>query len=934
MTDHAALLDLAALVLAVFLLLQLQRLRALLSLVFAPARARRIAAPRIPEAIADLHARAAAELAALGFEGPQWFLVESVGGAMPVQPVAVWRQREEGDALWLFAPPGPQFANRLLSVFVRRLGDGRHCVSEAFDCYAEVCANAQVLGQTIAGADFAAQWKRHRDWAARQGAADTAGVDDAALEWQAGGLTEQRLASLQQRGKVYRDSSGLLRPRLGFAWTIYKAFWRQPKPPANTQPVPPARLAWLAGLAKRQTQLTVPRRVQAGLFAFSVALFLLLGGWIWGWRFAAILLVVVAIHEFGHYLAMRLSGYRNVQMLALPLVGGVTIGHEAKPDAARRAWMSLMGPLPGILIGWALLAYAFFNGGIAFGGAGLAVEAALVFLFVNYLNVLPVPPLDGAHVVQELLPVGSARLSAVFVAIASLLGAALAFWFGFLLLAFIALLQLPTVRSRWRLGSVLHALRNDPQMDKSQNEALRQRRVFDAFDRIAGTTALAPPRLALAAEALRSLDVAPMRLLQRVLVGGTYLALLAGPLAAAVIGFGVWQSMRTNDFDTTIQRGMQDRARLEADAAKLGLHALVSAVLAAEREDSAAAVLIPAGETEIAAAQARLGIALPDELAAFYRIVDGASSLGLAPLARVQRVADVRDLDLDSHAIDGKIPFYRLSRLQEVDTGADEGASVDLAPAQVGRFLLLGHDADLMTAVFYDVGEPPQNPGVRFYWLDFEGGSRAAPQLIDWLRQRWAMDAMYAEQRKRIDAARERAAAALAGQTPLQLLDALPRPPLWQRLLNPQLSRPGPAEESQIAAVAARFGPPLPDELAALYRRHDGLQAMQLLPLAQWQSVANLDAGIAELLRQRHAAVFAGDDATMLSACIVIGGFVGSADATKSASLRGVTTLWCPQAAAERRFLDLASGRAEADYTALLRDRVARLRAESDPYGE
>ena len=528
--------DFAALVLAVFLLLQLQRVRALLSFVFGPLRARRIAQPRIPEAVADLHVQAAMELTAQGFEGPVWYLIDSPDGGTLAQPVAVWRQREQGDALLLYAPPAPHLANRLLSVFMRRLADGRHCISEAFDCYAQISANGQVLAQTIGGADFAAQWQLHKDWCARQGATDPAGIDDASLDWLVAGLHEQCLASLQQRGKVYRDSQGLLRPRPGFAWQMYTALWRQPKPPANTQPVPPARLAWLAQVALRQTQRPVPRRVQAGLFAFSVALFLLLGGWFWGLRFAAILFVVVAIHEFGHYLAMRLSGYRNVQMLALPLVGGVTIGHEATPDAARRAWMSLMGPLPGIVIGWALAIYVLMNGAIG----GLAYEAALIFLFVNYLNVLPVPPLDGAHVVQELLPVGSARLSAVFIATASLVGAALAFWLGFKLLAFIALLQLPGVRNRWQLGGVLRALRNDPEMDRSRPAGARQRRVFEIFDRIAGPTPHAAVRLALGAEALRGFDVKPMRLLQRVLVGGTYLLLLAGPIVVAAVSLGAY----------------------------------------------------------------------------------------------------------------------------------------------------------------------------------------------------------------------------------------------------------------------------------------------------------------------------------------------------------------------------------------------------------
>lgn len=901
--------DIAALALAIFLLLQLQRVRALLSFVFGPLRVRRIVQPRIPEAIADLHDQAEAELAALGFEGPDWFLLDSPDGGVLTQPVATWRQREHGDTLWLFAPPGPGFANRLVSVFMRRLADGRHCVSEAFDCYAQISANEQVLAQTIGGADFAAQWQLHKDWCARQGAADLSGTDDASLDWQASSLHEQRLASLQQRGKVYRDSLGLLRPRPGFAWQMYRALWRQPKPPPNTQPVPPARLAWLAQVALRQTQRPVPRRVQSGLFAVSVALFLLLGGWFWGLRFAAILFVVVAIHEFGHYLAMRLSGYRNVQMLALPLVGGVTIGHEATPDAARRAWMSLMGPLPGIVIGWALAIYVLMNGAIG----GLAYEAALVFLFVNYLNVLPVPPLDGAHVVQELLPVGSARLSAVFIATASLVGAALAYWLGFTLLAVIALLQLPGVRNRWQLGGVLRVLRNDPEMDRSRPAGARQRRVFEIFDRVAGPTPHAPVRLALGAEALRSLDVKPMRRLQRVLVGGTYLLLLAGPVAVAVVSVSLWRSNVTLGVDTETVAGRYERdyARLGAQAAAMDTRELVQQLAAQSPEESAT---LPAAATEAAvlAAQERLGRPLPADLAAFYRVADGATSLGLYPLARVQPASTAADLDLAGFAYEGTIAFLRTGNTPE---------HFQVTPTQLSAFLLLGYDSELETVALYDSAEPPLHAGLRFYWLDSGGDSQAQPDLLSWLRDRWSGFQLMTERQRRIDEAQEHEQTILASWTPSQLLGAIERPAWWLRLVSPGLDWRDATDEAQIEAAAVRFGAPLPGDLAEVYRQHDGMPVLQMLPLEHWQAVAALKPDIATALRERYTAPRAGAVANDVDACVVIAGYH---DGT---ALRMASLLWCPRHSPARRYLDLVRGRDWPAFVDLLRLHVAQTRA-------
>ena len=46
-----------------------------------------------------------------------------------------------------------------------------------------------------------------------------------------------------------------------------------------------------------------------------------------------------------------LYGSADDELIALPLVGGVTLGLNAEPSAVKRTWMSLMGPLPGIIVG-------------------------------------------------------------------------------------------------------------------------------------------------------------------------------------------------------------------------------------------------------------------------------------------------------------------------------------------------------------------------------------------------------------------------------------------------------------------------------------------------------------------------------------------------------------------------------------------------------
>lgn len=909
--------DILALIVAIFLLLQLQQLRALLSFVFVPRPARALGAVRVPEALADLHEQAAQELHALGYTGPLWFQVDApAGSGMPVLLWAVWRNVASGDTVWLSPPQSPAQPNRLASWFVRRLDDGRHCVSQPFDPYSEISADEQVLGQTIAGADFAAQQQLHAAWCERQGRVDLAGTDDAALHWQAGELHTARIDSLLRRGKLYRDRRGLLRPRLGFALKMLGALRRTPKP-ASRGPVPPARLAWLAEVQQRLTLRPVPRRVQAGLFAVSMVLFLAAGAWLWGARFALILFVVITIHELGHYLAMRAFGYRNVQMLALPLVGGVTIGHEAKPDAARRAWMSLMGPLPGIVIGWLLLWLSLdgqgMTGLLAFfiSREGLLAQAALVFLFLNYLNVLPLPPLDGAHVVQELLPAGAPRISAVFLVVACLIGGGLAIWAGFYLLAVLAVLQLPLARSRWGLGEVLRRLRKDPQLARQKLPALRRQRVFEVFDAVQGSTALAAPRLALGAEAERSLAVRPMPLSQRLAVGLVYSVLLAGPVVVVVLGmslFGYGMGAAESEAQVAQYQAKAEEWRRQAGA--MELPELVKQLSQLRQELQIAAgprATSRADAAGIAAASVRLGLELPADLARFYRLDNAAAVLDLVPPEQLQRAGSVAGLDLDQWAYEGSVDFRQPYK---------PGSEIRLTPAQLRGLLLIGRDDELGSLLLYDPATPPMQAGLRVYSLQSETSNQVSADLRQWLEQQWAEYAQVrqGQQEYREAIARERAALANAD---VDALVAEMKPGLGQRVLYPQFNAPGPADPAQIAATAVRLDHEIPAGLQALYARHDGFPSLGLLPLAHWQPVATLQAPVRDRLR---TVISYSPEMPVVDQCIVIGGFV------REDVLRDASVFWCPRNPPESRIVRQEPPHGVPAIDELLRERVAQQR--------
>ena len=121
-----------------------------------------------------------------------------------------------------------------------------------------------------------------------------------------------------------------------------------------------------------------------------------------------ILIPVLFFHEAGHWLAMRFFGYRNLQMFFIPFLGAAVSGRHYNVPGWKRAVVSLMGPVPGVVVG-ALL-----------GAAGLVLHrplllrVALTALILNGFNLLPILPLDGGWVVQAMLASRSVAFEVCF----------------------------------------------------------------------------------------------------------------------------------------------------------------------------------------------------------------------------------------------------------------------------------------------------------------------------------------------------------------------------------------------------------------------------------------------------------------------------------------------------------------------------------------
>lgn len=178
-------------------------------------------------------------------------------------------------------------------------------------------------------------------------------------------------------------------------------------PPAiHTTPNPP--VSGDDGFSRAVTALKTPARRRSWLWlgVASAVAFLLVAVLDMSVLAAIILGVVLFIHELGHWVAMRLSGQRDARIFFLPFFGAVTTATTLPRTAGARVAISLAGPVPGIVFGVILLQL--------FPHAPLAKGLALIFLYINLINMLPIGFLDGGRVVSTLFLSRLPALEAAF----------------------------------------------------------------------------------------------------------------------------------------------------------------------------------------------------------------------------------------------------------------------------------------------------------------------------------------------------------------------------------------------------------------------------------------------------------------------------------------------------------------------------------------
>ena len=130
-----------------------------------------------------------------------------------------------------------------------------------------------------------------------------------------------------------------------------------------------------------------------GLTVFSIVLFV--GTFLLFFsdqlQFVLFLISVLFIHEFGHYVAMKIFGYENVRMLFIPLMGAFVQGSKDKYSQRQSFIVTILGPFPGIIFGSILLYLS-----VKYTSEWM-LTLSFLFLFLNIINLVPIDPLDGGQ---------------------------------------------------------------------------------------------------------------------------------------------------------------------------------------------------------------------------------------------------------------------------------------------------------------------------------------------------------------------------------------------------------------------------------------------------------------------------------------------------------------------------------------------------------
>ncbi len=128
-------------------------------------------------------------------------------------------------------------------------------------------------------------------------------------------------------------------------------------------------------------------------FKMGFSMLLSVGGYaiLFGWKFAAGFVLLIFLHEMGHFVAATFYRVPVSAPMFIPFMGAYVTLKNRPMNPWTNAVISYAGPFAGACGGWACLYAA-----LAFEAPWMMAVASYT-LFLNAFNLLPIPGLDGSY---------------------------------------------------------------------------------------------------------------------------------------------------------------------------------------------------------------------------------------------------------------------------------------------------------------------------------------------------------------------------------------------------------------------------------------------------------------------------------------------------------------------------------------------------------
>lgn len=154
--------------------------------------------------------------------------------------------------------------------------------------------------------------------------------------------------------------------------------------------------------------------------ATSLALYLVLGYYIFhSFELLLLITVIVVFHELGHFFAMKAFRYKDLGIFFIPLLGAYVSGKKREVSQRESAIILLAGPLPGIIVGIVIFFINQYYPELHVSNIDLKT-AAMLFMFLNIINLAPIYPLDGGQLLNRVFFNEESWLSRIFVILSAL----------------------------------------------------------------------------------------------------------------------------------------------------------------------------------------------------------------------------------------------------------------------------------------------------------------------------------------------------------------------------------------------------------------------------------------------------------------------------------------------------------------------------------